>query len=258
MTAHLTSLVVVSVSLALSAASPLPQTAAGSPPATQGTAAPRPGSLALTVVSEKGEPVAGAVVAAHGPVDRAGTAIDNAITLLTMPAGTYRVRITHDGFMTLEKEVAIRAGARTTSEAVLTAAPPPPPPPPAPAPVEPKPVPANSTLKAGTPQVQSLSDLAEQMLKDPQATERVIGCSGATTTRLILVREPLSLHRHVDVDETIYVLAGEGSLTIGTRDQTVGPGWVGLIPRGTSHAVIKRGRNPAVVMLSVQSGEACK
>jgi mannose-6-phosphate isomerase-like protein (cupin superfamily) len=106
--------------------------------------------------------------------------------------------------------------------------------------------------------VLSLSDLAEQMLKDPQAAEREIGCSGATTSRLILVREPLSLHRHVDVDETIYVLAGEGNLTIGNRDQSIGPGWVGIVPRGTSHSVVKRGRNPAVVMLSVQSGEPCK
>jgi mannose-6-phosphate isomerase-like protein (cupin superfamily) len=260
-TAHLTSLVVVSVSLALSSASPVPQTTGGSPPATQGTAAPRPGSLALTAVAEKGDVVSGAAVAVHGAVDRAGTTgVDGAITLTNLPAGTYRARITREGFITLEKEVAIRAGARTTSEAVLTAAPPPPPPPPPPTPAEPKPTPApaNSALKAGTPQVQSLSDLAEQMLKDPQATERVIGCSGATTTRLILVREPLSLHRHVDVDETIYVLAGEGSLTIGTRDQTVGPGWVGLVPRGTAHSVTKRGRNPAVVMLSVQSGEPCK
>ena len=258
MTAQLTSLAVVSISLALTTASPVPQGAAGSPPATQGAAASRPGSLVLTAVGEKGDALQGAAIAVHGAtVDRAGTTgVDGAVTLTNLPAGTYRARITRDGFFTLEKEVAIRAGARTTAEAVLSAAPPPPPPPPAPTPVQPTPTP--STLKAGQPQVVLLTELADQLLKDPKATEREIGCSGATSSRLILVREPLSLHRHVDVDETLYVMAGEGSLTLGSRDQTIGPGSVVVVPRGTSHQIVKRGRGPAVALLSVQSGEACK
>ena len=257
MTAKLTSVVIFAVvTSALSAAS---QDAAPPKPAVQATA-PRPGSLALTVTSEKGEVLSGAAVAVHGAVDRMGASgMDGVVTLLNMPAGTYRCRITRDGFFTLEKEITIKTGARTTAESVLTAAPPPPPPPPAPvaaAPVEPKPVPAAGPV--GTSRVLSLPDLVDQMLRDSgPIVEREIGCSGVSASRLILARENIASHRHAEADEMLYLVAGEATLTVADKDQSITAGWFGLVPRGTAHTLARRGRNPMVV-LSVQTGQPCK
>lgn len=253
-------------SLAIALQTPPPQTTPTPTPrppaqvsAAQGAAtSTRPGALVLTVTNEKGEFLAGATVAAHGAVDRGGaTGADGVVTLQNMPVGTYRCRITRDGFVMLDKEVAIRGGARTVSEAVLSAAPPPPPaptPPPS-KPAEPKPVPPAGT--AGTPRVLSIADLADQMLRDSQPTvERQLGCSGVTSSRLIATRENIALHRNTDVDEVLYLLAGDATLTVAEKEQVVGAGWFGLVPRGTSYSLVRRGRSP-VVVLSVQSGQPC-
>jgi mannose-6-phosphate isomerase-like protein (cupin superfamily) len=255
-TAKLTSVVIFAVvTAALSAAS---QDAAPPKPAAQATA-PKPGSLALTVTSEKGEVLSGAAIAVHGAVDRMGASgTDGVVTLLNMPAGTYRCRITRDGFFTLEKEIIIKAGARTAAEGVLTVAPPPPPPPPAPtpAPVEPKPVPAAGPV--GTPRVLSLAEMGDQMMRDSGAVvEREIGCSGVSQSRLILARENIATHRHAEVDEMLYLIAGEATLTVAEKDQNITPGWFGLVPRGSAHNLVRRGRSP-MVLLSVQTGQPCK
>ena len=177
-----------------------------------------------------------------------------------MPAGTYRCRITRDGFVMLDKEVTIRAGARTATEAVLWAAPKPPPSPRLRRPPTPSPQPTpavTATGPAGAPRVLSIAELGDQMLRDSQPTvERQLGCSGVTASKLIATRENIALHRNADTDEVLYLMAGDATLTIGDKDQTVSAGWFGLVPRGTPYSLIRRGRNP-VVLLSVQSGKAC-
>jgi mannose-6-phosphate isomerase-like protein (cupin superfamily) len=224
--------------------------------------AAKPGTLTLTIRSEQGLVLSGAVVAVHGLVDRRGTSgADGVVMLQNLPAGTYRARITRDGYITLDKDVAIRAGSRTTGEGVLAPAPtpsaPPPAPTPTPLPVDKRSTTPASTVKPGMARVMSLPDLVEQMLKQPQPiVEHEIGCSVATVARLILARESVAMHRHSDADEVLYMVAGEATLTMTEKDQNVTAGWFGLVPRGTSHSLIRRGRNPMVV-LSVQSGEPC-
>jgi uncharacterized cupin superfamily protein len=44
------------------------------------------------------------------------------------------------------------------------------------------------------------------------------------------------LHRHPDVDETLYVVEGEIRVQIGDVERIVGSGGVTLAPRGTPHA----------------------
>ena len=251
MPVYSSSLAVMVLSVVLQATAPAPQAR----PATQTPAAARPGSLVLTVTSATGEVLRDASVAVHGPTDRAGTTgASGAVTLQNMPAGTYRCRVVRDGFITLEKDVTIRAGARLATEAVLSPAPPPPappPPPPAPAP------PPSAVLSPGEPRVTSLPDLAEELLRQTQPiTEREIGCSGATSTRLIVVRDNITLHDHPDADETLYLLAGDATLKLGDREQAVSAGWVGVVPRRMPHSVMRRGRNP-IVVLSVRSGPPC-
>jgi quercetin dioxygenase-like cupin family protein len=44
------------------------------------------------------------------------------------------------------------------------------------------------------------------------------------------------LHRHPEVDETLYVLEGELIVHIGGEEHHVGPGGVTMAPRGVAHA----------------------
>ena len=260
MPTHFISVVVASAVLAVQVATPPPTPPAGTTKPPVQSAAARPGSLTLTVANEQGQGLLAAGVVVHGLVERAGsTGADGVVVLQNLPAGTYRSRIVRDGFITLEKEIVIRAGARTTTEAVLSMAPPPPaPPPPPPAPVETKPsAPAGPV---GLPKVVSIAEMADQMLREMKDTqpiaERQLGCSVATSSRLIVARENIAIHRHADADEVVYLLAGEATLSVNDKDQQIAAGWFGLVPRGTSHALTRRGRNP-IAVLSVQSGPAC-
>ena len=224
-------------------------------PATQSAPAVRPGSIDLTVTSQTGALLSGASVRAEGPSSRQGsTGSDGDVILTNVAAGTYRCRIQRDGYITLEKELTVKAGARSAAEAVLSPAPPPP------APVAPPPTPAAAppALLPGSPVTVSLVDqLADDLLKSKDAVaEHALGCSGATSAKLIRLRDGLPAHTHADADELLYVLAGDATLTIGGKDQVVAPGWLGIIPRGTSHAVARRG-NKTLLVLSIQSGPAC-
>jgi mannose-6-phosphate isomerase-like protein (cupin superfamily) len=218
----------------------------------------KPGTLALTVVTESGATLPNAAVSLRGGVDRQALAgPDGVATLLNIPPGTYRARISREGYVAFEKEVTIRTGARTTSEAALSAAPAPPPPPP-PAPKEtPKPTPSEPRGPVGTAKVLSLTDLAEQMLRDQAPlVEREIGCSVATASQLVLIRETLTSHTHADADEMLYVVAGDATLKIADKDTQVSAGSFAIVPRGSAHSVTKRGRN-APIVLSIRSGTAC-
>ncbi len=225
---------------------------AGAPPAQRSTAA-RATTLAVLVTSRTGEPLADASVKVEGAVSRDGTTDDKgSVTFQSMSAGTYRAHVEHDGYVALEKEVTLKTGVRTSAEASLTAAPPPPPPP-APEPVAP-PAPV---LTPGEAKTVDVTNLAERELdeKDP-VVDRTIGCSGATSARLIRLLDLLPAASHDDADEMVYVVAGDATITLGHRDQSIGPGSFSIVPRGTEFSVKRRGRNP-VILLSIVSGQPC-
>ena len=263
MTTHLKSAMVVCIALLVSFAVQ-PSGQGATPPSGQArssgsqAATAKPGSLAVTVVTESGATLPGATVSLRGGVERQALAgPDGVATLLNIPAGTYRTRISRDGYFTFEKEVTVRAGTRAASEAALTAAPAAPPPPP-PAPKEtPKPSPSEPRGPLGAAKALSLTDLAEQMLRDPAPlVEREIGCSVATASQLILVRETLASHTHADADEMLYLVAGDATLKIADKDTQFSAGWFAIVPRGSAHSVTKRGRN-APIVLSIRSGQPC-
>jgi mannose-6-phosphate isomerase-like protein (cupin superfamily) len=214
------------------------------------------GSIDLTVSSQTGTLLSGATVRAEGPSSRQGsTGVDGDVILTNVAAGTYRCRIQREGYITLEKEVTVKVGARTAAEAVLSPAPPPPP-----APAPPTPAPTTSpALVPGLPVTVSLVDqLADDLVKSKDAVaEHDLGCSGATSAKLIrLLKDGLPAHTHADADELLYIIAGNATLTVGGKDQAIGPGWLGIVPRGTAHAIVRPG-NRAVLVLSIQSGPPC-
>ncbi len=212
-------------------------------------AATRSPSLSVLVTTRTGDPLPDAVVTLEGPVSREGTtAADGTVSFAVVTAGTYRCHVEHDGYLTLEKEIAVKATGRTSAEASLSAAPPPPPAPAAPAALE---------LTPGAPKVIDITDLAAEELKerDP-VVERVIGCSGATSARLLRLQESLPARARDDADQMLYVVAGEATLKIGDLNRAISAGSFGIVPRGTSYSVSRRGRNP-LILLTVVSGPAC-
>lgn len=215
--------------------------------------------LEVRVVDSMGAPIEGAHVKAEGPLGRAGdTDRNGTVTFRNLTAATYRFRIERNGFTALEKEVTVRAGTMGSVEAALTAAPATKPlPAPAPTPPPPAPSPSAPVLAPGEPRIVSVPDLAEAQLAGREPVkESPIGCSGATAARLIVARESLASHTHADADEMLYVVAGEAALKLGDKEQSVTSGWFSVVPRGTSHSVTRRGRNP-VILLSILSGQPC-
>lgn len=250
-------------------AAPKPATPAPAPatqPATPAaTPARRPApstatsTVSVRVTDRSGAPARDVSVTAEGPVSREGTTdASGQVQLRTVTNGTYRIRAAGEKYVTLEKEVTVRAGtASAPIDFSLSAAPPPPAPPPAP---EPKPAPPpaeTSTAKAGELRVLSIADLAERSLSGREPVKRVpIGCSGLDNTEMIVLRETLNAPANPNVDEMIYVVAGEALLSLGGRDQAISSGWYALVPRGTPHTLAKRGRNPAI-LLTTMGGQPC-
>ena len=84
----------------------------------------------------------------------------------------------------------------------------------------------------------------------------MLGCTATGTATLHQLRDTWAAHAHDNAEEWIYVVAGEGTIRIGTSDQNVRAGTFTLVPHTVSHTVIPQGRNPLIVV-SVLSGPAC-
>jgi mannose-6-phosphate isomerase-like protein (cupin superfamily) len=177
-------------------------------------------------------------------------------TLSTLKDGTYRLRCEHEGFVTLEREFIVRAPQPASIDVTLNRAPPPPPapapaPPPAPKPAPP-PVPPS-----GPPVSISIPDYVDKNFvgRDP-LKESVLACNGLETVRLLQLRDPLAEHTHSNMDEVLYVVAGEGTIHLGATQTNLGAGSLSVVPHGTPHSVERRGRNP-LILLSTLAGAPC-
>jgi len=230
----------------------------GAPAPQRRPATPASSTLTVRVTDRTGGPARDVAVTAEGPVSREGVSdASGQVLLRTLSNGTYRLRASSDNYITLEKEVTVRAGATTPTEMALSPAPPPPAPPPPP-PAEPKPAPmVASDAKAGDSRVVSIADLAERSLNGRDPIKRVpVACSGLDTTEMIVLRETLNAPSNPNADVMIYVVAGEAMLSLGGRDQTITSGWYAMVPRGSAHVLTKRGRNPTI-LLSTTGGQPC-
>ncbi len=224
-------------------------------------AAPATAVITVTVTDVSGGPLADVKVTAVGPVEREGiTTAVGQVRLLGIRSGTYRLRFEREGYHTFEKELVWKAGLPPVADATLTAAPPaPPPPPPAPEPSKPATPVFTPDLPAGKASNLSVLDYIERnhiTNKEPQK-ESLIGCSAGAQTWLWQVREPWQNRRHDAAELMLYVIAGDGSLTLNGRDVQVAAGTFAVVPRGTEYGVTKRGRAPAMYLLATLSGPPC-
>jgi hypothetical protein len=236
-------------------------------PAAPAAQAPRPrpsGSgttTALLFITEgNGRPIENVTVTVMGPVDREVKSPSSGATRVEgLRAGTYRVRFSHEKFITFEKEIVWRAGT-AQPEITVTLNPAPAAPAPPPAQVTPV-VSATSTPKLPPPgmaKTVSLPDYIEKNFisnREPQK-ENLIGCSGVGQAMLWQIREPWNGRQHDSADGMLYVVGGDGRLKLGEREFTVTAGAFALVPRGTSYNLSRSGRNPLIV-LAVLSGAPC-
>jgi hypothetical protein len=194
-----------------------------------------------------------------GPVDREVKSPDTGATRVDgLRAGTYRVRFTHERFITFEKEITWRAGtAQPEMSITLSAAPPLPPPLPPPAPVVVAPA-APKLPPPGTPKTLGVPEYVEKNLitgREPQK-ESLIGCSGLAQAMLWQIRDPWNGRQHESADGMLYVIAGEGRLKLAEREFNISAGAFAQVPRGTTYSLSRSGRNPLVV-LALLSGAPC-
>ena len=249
-TVLLVSLVLIPVALAA-------QTPPVTPPVTRRPVAPAAAtSLVFKVTDSVGAVLPDVHVTTLAPVAREGvTSRDGSLLFTNMRAGTYRVRFTREGSITLERDVVVRNGESLVIDVSLNAAPPAPK---APEPVKPTPAEPPKVLPPpGEPKVTAVPLFLEKNFinRDPRK-DSPLGCTPTGTATLHQLREAWLNHSHADADEWIYVVAGEGTIRIGANDQRVTAGTFSLIPRTITHALLPGGRNPFIV-ISILSGPPC-
>jgi hypothetical protein len=219
----------------------------------RGAAPPAPAgrvTFAVSVTDPAGAPVPDVKVSVTGAAERSGRTEAGRMVFEAMPAGSYRFRFDKDGFVPLERELAARGTAPVDVKVTLTPAPPPPTPP---APAKPSTPPAvNARLV-----VLDMPAYIEKYYVGKTASKaNELACATGGASSLMQLNEPLVEHTHADADEFIYVIAGQGMATIGTRQEPLGPGVFMLIPRGTAHAIGVGAKKP-LEFISTRAGERC-
>jgi hypothetical protein len=237
---------------------PPPTQPAPTQPAPQRRAQPRPTSVQVVVRDVSGTPLGGVKVLVSGPASQEATTDDKGTASLgALRDGSYRFRFELDGFVTLERDVTIRNGQPSEVLAALRiiprplVPPPPPPPPVVEAPPPPPPVPSGPPVFVSIPQFLEKNFIGREPLK-----ETVFGCLPGSTTRLLQLHEAIAEHTHSELDEILYVVAGEGTVRVRTESSTLAAGSLSVIPRGLPHAIEQRGRNPLIIISTV-SGAPC-
>lgn len=214
----------------------------------------------LFITDPSGRAIEDVTVHVMGPVDREVHSPSSGATRVDgLRAGTYRVRFSHEKFITFEKEISWRAGTAAPEMSVtLNPAPEVAPPPPVPAPVVTAPPPAMKMPAPSAPKTVSLPDYIEKNFisgREPQK-QNEIGCSGVEQALLWQVREPWNSRQHDAADGMLYVVGGEGRLKLGEKEYTIAAGAFILVPRGMNYSLSRTGRNPLIV-LAVLAGAPC-
>jgi len=224
--------------------------------ARQKTASARSG-MAITVTDSRGATIAGVAVDVAGPTPRNGvTDAGGQANFPGLQAGTYRVRFSGEAVVAFEREVVVRAGQIADLDIVLNTAPAPKD---APAAAAPAPPPPPAVGPAGQPQVLSIVELVERELISGNTPRKdtLVSCSGNTRSMLVQLNQPQAKRVYDGAESLYYVVAGEGTVAIGDRETPLAAGGYVAVPRGTAHALARRGRRP-LILLAVLSGEACE
>jgi len=208
-------------------------------------------TFAITVADRSGARIPDVEVTMTGPAQRTGRTEAGRLVFENVPAGTYRFRFDKEGFVSLEKELAARGARPIDVSVTLDAAPPPP------KPLAPVPPPAPPPPSAVKPVVLDMPAFIEKNYVGRGSGKTTpLGCGSRGSAALIQLNDPIASHAHADADEYIYVIAGQGTATLGTREESLGPGVYLLIPRGLAHGFTAGPKKP-LEMISIRAGGTC-
>ena len=215
--------------------------------------------MMITVTDPQGATLPGVHVEAVGVADRAGdTDQSGTLRFTNLRAGTYRMRFSGEGVITFEREVAVRNGQTTDIDVTLN--------PNEDGEEEPESAPQAETPLAAAPQLGpagqpmtlDIPEFADRNLirREPRR-ESSIACSGNARATLVQLNEPQPERLYDTAESMYYVVAGEGTIRVNGRESALAAGTFALVPRGASYSILRKGRNP-IVLLSVLTGEPCQ
>jgi mannose-6-phosphate isomerase-like protein (cupin superfamily) len=227
---------------------PVSRPPAAQPARSAGSSSAR-GAITLVVTDQVGKTLPDIRVALTGGMSREGTTSrDGALTLEGLRPGTYRLHFEGGDVITLERDVTVKTGPAAEVDVALDRAPAKPAAAPPAAPKDCRsaiPVDPNATAA-----FLELPDWIQRNLigrNDPQREDSV-GRTPVLTPTVIQVRDPTQKRGRDDADEVLYVIAGEGVLRVGGRDQALDAGSLAVIPRGVTYTLERRGRNPLIAL----------
>jgi uncharacterized RmlC-like cupin family protein len=209
-------------------------------------------TFAVFVTDPSGAPISNVKVTLTGPAPRSTRTEGGRAVFENLPRGAYKFRFERDGFAPLEREVDGRGSRPINVKVVLAPAGSSPPPlgPVAPLPPSPIAIDARSV-------VLDLPAFIEKNYVGRAASKSTpIACAAGASSTLIQINEPISGHTHPGADEFVYVIAGQGGLTLGDRTELLNAGVFVLVPRGVAHAFTPGPKKP-LVFVSTRAGEKC-
>ena len=190
--------------------------------------------LTVTVNDATGAPLPDVKITVIGPVEREGsTTTMGQARLLGIRAGTYRVRFEREGFYTFEKEVIWRAGTPAPTARPRSRRAPPPPPPPDRRSRKPA---AQATRCPTYRRRQAVDDVGARLHRAQLHLEQ--GAAQGEPDRLQRRRAdvavagagPVARRSTRSAELMLYVVGGDGTLSLDGRDVTVAAGSFAVVP----------------------------
>lgn len=100
--------------------------------------------------------------------------------------------------------------------------------------------------------------ISADSIKTPDNLENIhvqkISSDSLVSTFIIFIKEKVAMHKHAHHSENVYVLEGEGSMTVGEITREIKTGDIIFIPENTFHEVIVTSTIPLKV-ISIQAPE---
>jgi mannose-6-phosphate isomerase-like protein (cupin superfamily) len=100
----------------------------------------------------------------------------------------------------------------------------------------------------GTARIEvDLPDQALHLNGSPNAGALIHGDDDVSVT-LLRIQGPVEMHRHLESEELVYLISGEGVLQLANSKRALRSGDFVVVPRNTPHSFTPTGPEPAVVL----------
>jgi mannose-6-phosphate isomerase-like protein (cupin superfamily) len=81
----------------------------------------------------------------------------------------------------------------------------------------------------------------------PEQASANLHSDDTMTVNLLRITAPVAMHRHLESEELVYVISGEGVLHLKGSDRPMTAGDMAVVPRNTPHGFDPTSTRPAVV-----------